>query len=89
MTDPTAIFLQHYPDSTTAINLKACNHFCLYNGKAAEAELKSLQDMSSPSFTYGKDLICHNLSYFYNADTFNFNSAQAKAATGDFKEVEE
>ncbi|GFY39333.1 hypothetical protein TNIN_389531 [Trichonephila inaurata madagascariensis] len=75
MTDPTAIFLQHYPDSTTAINLKACNHFCLYNGKAAEVV-----------FQRGEGAL---QSYFYNADTFNFNSAQAKAATGDFKEVEE
>lgn len=59
-----AVYLQHYPDSATAINLKACNHFRLYNGKAAEAELKSLQDMSSPSFTYAKDLIRHNLVVF-------------------------
>ena len=26
------VYLQHYPDSVTAINLKACNHFRLYNG---------------------------------------------------------
>ena len=31
-----AVYLQHYPDSAIAINLKACNHFRLYNGKAAE-----------------------------------------------------
>ncbi|XP_055948552.1 intraflagellar transport protein 56-like isoform X1 [Argiope bruennichi] len=59
-----AVYLQHFPDSATAINLKACNHFRLYNGKAAEAELKSLQDMSTPSFTYAKDLIRHNLVVF-------------------------
>ncbi|KFM78403.1 Tetratricopeptide repeat protein 26, partial [Stegodyphus mimosarum] len=59
-----AVYLQHYPDSATAVNLKACNHFRLYNGKAAEAELKSLQDISSPSFTYAKDLIRHNLVVF-------------------------
>lgn len=35
-----AVYLQAFPDSPTAINLKACNHFRLYNGKAAEAELK-------------------------------------------------
>lgn len=28
-------------------------------------------------------------SYFYNDDTFNFNYAQAKAATGCFNEAEE
>jgi intraflagellar transport protein 56 len=31
-----AVYLQQYPDSAVAINLKACNHFRLYNGKAAE-----------------------------------------------------
>lgn len=31
-----AVYLQSIPDSTTALNLKACNHFRLYNGKAAE-----------------------------------------------------
>jgi intraflagellar transport protein 56 len=36
----------------------------LYNGKAAEAELKSLQDMASPSFEYAADLIKHNLVVF-------------------------
>lgn len=30
------MYLQHFPDSATAINLKACNHYRLYNGKAAE-----------------------------------------------------
>lgn len=59
-----AVYLQHHPDSVTAINLKACNHFKLYNGKAAEAELKSLQDAASPAFTYATDLIRHNLVVF-------------------------
>lgn len=31
-----AVYLQSIPDSTIALNLKACNHFRLYNGKAAE-----------------------------------------------------
>lgn len=35
-----AVYLQAYPDSPHAVNLKACNNFRLYNGKAAEAELK-------------------------------------------------
>ena len=37
-----AVYLNAFPDSAIAINLKACNHFRLYNGKAAEAELKVL-----------------------------------------------
>jgi len=47
-----AVYLQHYPDSSIALNLKACNHFRLYNGKAAEQELKTLQDQTSSSFKY-------------------------------------
>ena len=35
-----AVYLSAHPDSAIAINLKACNHFRLYNGKAAEGELK-------------------------------------------------
>lgn len=30
------VYLQQHPDSAVAMNLKACNHFRLYNGKAAE-----------------------------------------------------
>ena len=59
-----AVYLQHFPDSTVAINLKACNHFRLYNGKAAEAELKNLSDVCSPSFKFASDLIKHNLVRF-------------------------
>ena len=47
------------------MNLKACNHFKLYNGKAAEQEMRTLmQDhMSSPA-SFGKDLLQHNLVVF-------------------------
>ena len=27
-----AVYLQSFPDSAIAVNLKACNHFRLYNG---------------------------------------------------------
>lgn len=59
-----AAYLQRVPDSTIALNLKACNHFRLYNGKAAEAELKNLIDISSCSFEFAKELIRHNLVVF-------------------------
>ncbi|XP_054257963.1 intraflagellar transport protein 56 isoform X2 [Macrosteles quadrilineatus] len=59
-----AVYLQKYPDSAIAINLKACNHFRLYNGKAAEAEIKTLMDQSSASFSFGHDLIRHNIVVF-------------------------
>ena len=48
--------------------LQACNHFRLYNGKAAEQELRTLQDQTSSSFTFGKDLIEHNLVVFRNGE---------------------
>uniref|UniRef100_A0A4W3GE76 Intraflagellar transport protein 56 n=1 Tax=Callorhinchus milii TaxID=7868 RepID=A0A4W3GE76_CALMI len=38
-----AVYLQHFPDSTIALNLKACNHFRLYNGKAAEVHTPQQQ----------------------------------------------
>ncbi|UYV83098.1 TTC26 [Cordylochernes scorpioides] len=59
-----SVYLQRYPDSATALNLKACSHFKLYNGKAAEVELKALEDLSTPSFTYAMDLLRHNLVVF-------------------------
>ncbi|CAJ0931732.1 unnamed protein product [Ranitomeya imitator] len=59
-----AVYLQQVPDSTIALNLKACNHFRLYNGKAAEAELKSLMDNTLSSFEFAKELIKHNLVVF-------------------------
>uniref|UniRef100_A0A2K5H951 Intraflagellar transport protein 56 n=1 Tax=Colobus angolensis palliatus TaxID=336983 RepID=A0A2K5H951_COLAP len=59
-----AVYLQQIPDSTIALNLKACNHFRLYNGRAAEAELKSLMGNASSSFEFAKELIRHNLVVF-------------------------
>lgn len=59
-----AVYLQHFPDSTIALNLKACNHFRLYNGKAAEAELRHLQELASPSLSFAEELIKHNLVVF-------------------------
>ncbi|KAI7807938.1 intraflagellar transport protein 56 [Triplophysa rosa] len=59
-----AVYLQSIPDSTIALNLKACNHFRLYNGKAAETELKNLIDISSSLFQFAKELIQHNLVVF-------------------------
>lgn len=36
------VYLKKYPDSMILTNLKACNLYKLYDGKAAEAELKNL-----------------------------------------------
>lgn len=59
-----AVYLGSYPDSVTAINLKACNHFRLYNGKAAEQELKMLAEKTSHNLVYAEDLIKHNTVVF-------------------------
>uniref|UniRef100_A0A7N6B1B3 Intraflagellar transport protein 56 n=1 Tax=Anabas testudineus TaxID=64144 RepID=A0A7N6B1B3_ANATE len=45
-----AVYLQSIPDSTIALNLKACNHFRLYNGKAAEVLL-------ADSFTLFQEIV--------------------------------
>lgn len=57
-------YLQANPQSALAINLKACNHFRLYNGKAAEAELKQLPEASLAE----NDLVKHNLVVFRNGE---------------------
>lgn len=62
-----SVYLKQIPDSVIATNLKACNHYRLYNGKAAESELRSLIDSSSSS-EFGKELIRHNLVVFRNGE---------------------
>jgi len=63
------VYLQQHPESVVAINLKACNHFRLYNGKAGEAELKTLADKQGVAITqYDNDLIRHNLCVFRNGE---------------------
>jgi len=61
-----AVYLQTHPDIAVAINLKACNHFRLYNGKAAETELKVLADHGH--ILQANDLIRHNMVVFSNGD---------------------
>eukprot|EP00667_Euglena_gracilis_P006319 EG_transcript_6370 len=58
------VYLQSYPSSAIAINLKACNNYRLYNGKVAEQELKPLLDIQSVSFKFENDLVKHNLVVF-------------------------
>nr|CAG4651755.1 EOG090X04LA [Triops cancriformis] len=58
------MYLQHFPDSVIAVNLKACNHFRLFNGKAAENELRPLTDSVSGPSLFGGELVKHNLVVF-------------------------
>lgn len=62
-------YLTSDPHSITAVNLKACSHYQLYNGKAAEAELKVLQQAAnSGNVLQEHDLLQHNLSVFRNGE---------------------
>ena len=70
---PPPPFLTPYPPlsslfigviSAIGVNLKACNHFRLYNGKAAEAELKVLIDKGVN--IQSNELIRHNMVVFSN-----------------------
>lgn len=58
------IYLAKHPDSTIAINLKACNRFRLFNGRVAEQEIKNILGNG----TFGCDLIKHNLVVFRNGE---------------------
>lgn len=49
-----------YPDSIIAINLKACNRFRLFDGRAAEVFIKNLENNG----TFGSDLVKHNMVVF-------------------------
>ncbi len=63
--DILAVYLGLHSDSIVGVNLKACNHYQLYNGKAAEAELKVLQNSSTTGNIFtDNDLLRHNLVVF-------------------------
>lgn len=58
-----SLYLNHYPNSLIAINLKACNTFRLYNGPAAENELRPIIDQTA-NVGFGYDLLKHNMVVF-------------------------
>ncbi|RQM19966.1 hypothetical protein B5M09_002641 [Aphanomyces astaci] len=55
-------YLQAFPDSVIAINVKACNQFKLYNGNAAKDELRALTDKGYN--IENNDLVNHNMVVF-------------------------
>lgn len=57
-----AVYLQAFPDSAIAINLKACNSYKLYNGAAASQELQTLVERGHRLAAH--DLIAHNAVVF-------------------------
>jgi intraflagellar transport protein 56 len=63
------VYLTTHPHSIVAVNLRACSHYQLYNGKAAETELKPLQQASSSGHLFQEhDLLRHNLVVFRNGE---------------------
>eukprot|EP00736_Rhodelphis_marinus_P004432 Rmarinus@m.5735 len=62
------VYLNNHPKSEIAINLRACNNFRLYNGKAAEAELTSVVDGNTPVASIQNPLIRHNIVVFRNGE---------------------
>jgi intraflagellar transport protein 56 len=63
------VYLTTFPHSVVAVNLRACCHYQLYNGKAAETELKPLQQASESGHLFqDHDLLRHNLVVFRNGE---------------------
>lgn len=58
------LYLANHADSIIAANLKACNRFRMFNGQAAEQDIKHLID----SGVFGIDLIKHNLVVFRSGE---------------------
>ncbi|CAG9322586.1 unnamed protein product [Blepharisma stoltei] len=63
------VYLNQHPDSVIAVNLKACNQFQLFNGKAAEQELKGISSAAESGNVFNdSDLLRHNLVVFRNGE---------------------
>lgn len=62
------VYLQTFNNSAIAINLKACNHYRLYNGQAAETELKVLIDLHRTTYNVETDIVKHNLTVFRDGE---------------------
>lgn len=66
--DTLAIYLQDFPDSVWACNIKACNHYRLHSGEMA---LNVLGDILSPMHQltpFHENLIRHNIAVFTDGD---------------------
>jgi len=63
-----AAYLQVHPDSSIALNLKACNQFRLYDGKAAEAELAPLIKDAVSIDKIESALVRHNMVVFQQGE---------------------
>ncbi|KAG8236458.1 hypothetical protein J437_LFUL016909 [Ladona fulva] len=61
-------YLQQFPDSAIGINLKACIYYQLYDGKAADAELKNIKDKVLQGLSCYRDLVQHNCVVFHRGE---------------------
>eukprot|EP00761_Pharyngomonas_kirbyi_P001437 gb/GECH01001441.1/.p1 GENE.gb/GECH01001441.1/~~gb/GECH01001441.1/.p1 ORF type:complete len:560 (+),score=107.94 gb/GECH01001441.1/:1-1680(+) len=61
-------YLKTDPLSASAVNLRACSSFQLYNGKVAESELRTLIDTQMSSYGEMSDIVRHNLMVFRNGE---------------------
>eukprot|EP01079_Euglenida_sp_SAG-EU17-18_P006181 gene6181-6018_t len=68
--DVLNIYLDVYDKSAVGINLKACNHFRMYNGKSAEIELQPLIDFQS---------VAHNVENSLDHDYLVLTNHQCQA----------
>jgi intraflagellar transport protein 56 len=60
-------YLLQHPESILAMNLRACNHYQLYNGKTAEDELRLILKVPYTGNLFeDNDLLRHNLAVFRN-----------------------
>ena len=64
-------FLNQNASSVMGVNLKACNQYQLYSGKAAEDALKPLQTAYEGGNVFNdNDLLRHNLVVFRSGSLF-------------------
>lgn len=75
--DILQVYLNAFADSALSVNLKACNSFRMYNGKAAENDLRALANLGT-SFLENA-LIRHNLVVFRGGE----NALQILPPLGD------
>ncbi|KAL9645020.1 hypothetical protein ABK040_004513 [Willaertia magna] len=77
-------YLQKYPESPIALNLKACNISKTYSGKKAESILQPILELQHVSHTPENYLIKHNLVVFRNGENA---LAQLPALINDLPEA--
>ncbi|KAF8058368.1 DYF13 [Scenedesmus sp. PABB004] len=72
-------YLSSHPTSPLSVNLRACNAFRMFNGKAAEAELRGLAEACGGRHAEAHALVRHNLVVFRGGE----GAMQVLPALGD------